>query len=58
MPVYRLFNDLVASNNANHRYVVSDARREEMVSAGWKDEGLAFCGSDATDSGTLSGIVQ
>lgn len=58
MPVYRLFNDLVASNNANHRYVVSDARREEMVSAGWIDEGLAFCASDATDSGTLSGIVQ
>jgi len=57
-PVYRLFNDLVASNNANHRYVVSDARREEMFSAGWKDEGLAFCASDAADSGPLSGIVQ
>ena len=49
-PVYRLFNTLVASNNSNHRYVVSQARVDEMKARGWADEGIAFCATSATDS--------
>ena len=52
-PVYRLFNDLVASNNGNHRYVVSQARINEMKARGWVDEGIAFCAMSATDSGVF-----
>lgn len=49
-PVYRLFNDQSARNNGNHRYVVSQARLEEMKARGWLDEGIAFCAVAATDS--------
>ena len=56
-PVYRLFNQQSASNNGNHRYVVSDARRNEMKAAGWADEGIAFCTSSATDSKPLPAIA-
>ncbi len=42
-PVYRLFNDREATNNGNHRYVVSDATRVKMQRAGWADEGVVFC---------------
>ncbi len=57
MPVYRLFNQQSASNNGNHRYVVSEARRSEMKAAGWADEGVAFCTSSATDSKPLAAIA-
>ena len=53
VPVYRLFNNLAASNNGNHRYVVSLARIEEMKSRGWLDEGVAFCATSAIDSRTF-----
>ena len=49
VPVYRLFNNQVATNNGNHRYVVSQARRDEMKAHGWLDEGIAFCTTSATD---------
>ncbi len=49
-PVWRLFNDRVATNDGNHRYVVTTARRDEMVVRGWKDEGVMFCVADAVDS--------
>lgn len=58
MPVYRLFNQQSASNNGNHRYVVSEARRNEMKAAGWADEGIAFCTSSATDSKPLVEITR
>jgi len=57
-PVFRMFNNLSASNNGNHRYVVSEARRAEMVGAGWMDEGVAFCTADAVDSRTLADVVR
>ena len=50
LPVYRLFNNLSASNNANHRYVVSQTRIDEMKARGWLDEGIAFCATSAVDS--------
>lgn len=50
LPVYRLFNNLSASNNANHRYVVSLARVEEMKARGWLNEGVSFCTTSAIDS--------
>ena len=49
-PVYRLFNSLAASNNGNHRYVVSQTRIDEMTARGWVDEGIAFCATSAADS--------
>ena len=49
-PVFRLFNNQSASNNANHRYVVSTARRDAMTALGWLDEGIAFCVVTATDA--------
>ena len=49
-PVYRLFNNQVASNNGNHRYVVTPARVAEMKALGWIDEGVAFCATSAVDS--------
>jgi Repeat of unknown function (DUF5648) len=52
--VYRLFNNLSASNNGNHRYVVSQARLAEMKAHGWLDEGVAFCVVLATDSGLFA----
>ena len=52
-PVYRMFNNLSASNNANHRYVVSQARVDEMKARGWMDEGVVFCATLATDSGAF-----
>jgi len=55
-PVYRLFNGRVATNEGNHRYVVSDARRTEMVAAGWVDEGVAFCVANAVDQKPFAGV--
>ncbi len=52
--VYRLFNNAGASNNGNHRYVVSETRRSEMQAAGWVDEDVAFCAASAVDSRSLS----
>lgn len=57
-PVYRLFNQATAGNNGNHRYVVSDSRKNEMIAAGWVAEGVAFCTSSATDSRPLAEITQ
>ena len=50
MPVYRMFNNVAASNSGNHRYVVSLARIDEMKARGWLDERIAFCATFATDS--------
>jgi Domain of unknown function (DUF5122) beta-propeller/Repeat of unknown function (DUF5648) len=55
-PVFRLFNNASTSNNGNHRYVVSETRRAEMLTAGWVDEGVAFCTASATDSRGLEQI--
>ena len=48
--VYRMFNNRSASNSSNHRYVVSQARIDEMKARGWVDEGIVFCATSATDS--------
>ena len=53
-PVYRLFNNQSASNNGNHRYVVSQLRLDAMKARGWLDEGIAFCALTATDSRALA----
>ena len=49
-PVTRLFNNKVASNESNHRYVVSAATKAKMLSQGWVDEGVVFCASAVTDA--------
>jgi hypothetical protein len=56
-PVFRLFNNLSASNNGNHRYVVSQARIDEMKALGWVNEGVAFCATSALDSRAFAATV-
>lgn len=57
-PVFRLFNNDGASNNGNHRYVISETRRAEMIKAGWLDEGVAFCTNGAADSRPLADVTR
>ena len=57
-PVFRMFNNASASNNGNHRYVVSEARRSEMLAAGWADEGVVFCIANVVDSKSLVDVVR
>ena len=49
-PVWRLFNNKIASNDGNHRYVVSEATRAKMKAQGWVDEGVVFCSGGVTDA--------
>lgn len=41
IPVYRLFNPN-AKNAGSHHFTISGAEQMALVSAGWKDEGIAF----------------
>lgn len=49
-PVYRLFNNKSATNQGNHRYVVSVATKSSMVAQGWVDEGAVFCSASVVDA--------
>ncbi len=49
-PVHRLFNNRAATNEGNHRYVVSDATRLKMQRTGWVNEGVVFCATAVTDA--------
>lgn len=49
-PVWRLFNNKAATNDGNHRYVVSAATKARMVAQGWVDEGVVFCSTGVTDA--------
>ena len=42
-PVYRAYNNRFASNDSNHRYLVSAALYNQMVSKGWSGEGVVMC---------------
>ncbi|MEO7244315.1 MAG: hypothetical protein ABIX12_04115, partial [Rubrivivax sp.] len=42
-PVYRAYNGRFALNDSNHRYTVSAAIYNEMLSAGWSGEGVVMC---------------
>ncbi len=42
-PVYRLFNNRGAQNEANHRYTVHPSDRQALIARNWLDEGIAFC---------------
>ncbi|MBC7711286.1 MAG: hypothetical protein H7203_14585 [Rhizobacter sp.] len=48
--VYRLFNNKSATNQGNHRYVVSAATKSRMVAQGWVDEGAVFCATSVVDA--------
>ncbi|MEO7252796.1 MAG: hypothetical protein ABIZ64_00985, partial [Casimicrobium sp.] len=48
--VTRLFNNKGATNEGNHRYVVSAATKAKMLTQGWIDEGAVFCSANVTDS--------
>jgi hypothetical protein len=52
-PVYRLFNQMTASNDGNHRYVVDEWLRNEMTAFGWANEGIAFCTDSATSANSF-----
>jgi hypothetical protein len=43
VPVYRLYNNRHAFRDANHRFTPDAATRDEMIAAGWIDEGVAWC---------------
>ena len=49
-PVWRMFNNKAATNEGNHRYVVSQATRAKMLALGWLDEGEVFCSGGVTDA--------
>lgn len=48
--VTRLYNNKAATNESNHRYVVSAATKARMVAQGWVDEGAVFCAGAVTDA--------
>jgi hypothetical protein len=48
--VHRLFNNQSATNQGNHRYVVSTATKSRMIAQGWIDEGVVFCSTSVTDA--------
>lgn len=48
-PVYRVFNNRAAQNDANHRYVNSQSRYNQMIARGWLPEGPVFCATSASD---------
>ena len=48
--VTRLFNNRVASNEGNHRYVVGTQVLNAMIAAGWINEGVVFCATRATEA--------
>ena len=48
--VYRLFNNKSATNQGNHRYVVSAATKSRMVEQGWVDEGAVFCATSVVNA--------
>jgi hypothetical protein len=48
--VTRLFNNKVATNEGNHRYVVSAATKARMLAQGWVDEGAVFCAVTVTEA--------
>ena len=48
--VFRLFNNKIATNAGNHRYVVSVATKAKMLAQGWIDEGAVFCSTSITDA--------
>lgn len=45
-PIWRLYNDRFAQLDSNHRFVASSDTYRNMISAGWKGEGVAFCSPD------------
>jgi len=48
--VFRLFYNQSATNQGNHRYVVSVATKAKMIAQGWADEGAVFCSASAVDA--------
>ena len=48
--VTRPFNDKGATNEGNHRYVVSAATKARMLTQGWVDEGAVFCSANVVDA--------
>ena len=48
--VFRLFNNQSATNQGNHRYVVSVATKARMIAQGWVDEGAVFCSASVVDA--------
>jgi uncharacterized protein DUF5648 len=47
VPIYRVYNNRARFSDANHRFVHDATTRDEMLAAGWVDEGVAFCATGA-----------
>ncbi|MGE5097031.1 MAG: hypothetical protein ACM3SO_18000 [Betaproteobacteria bacterium] len=50
VPIYRVYNNRHALHDANHRFTPDATTRDEMIAAGWIDEGVAWC--------ALSGFIR
>ena len=44
-PVYRAYNNRFAFNDSNHRFTTEQSVYAQMQQAGWKGEGMVFCGA-------------
>lgn len=42
-PIYRVYNNRAAANDANHRFITSKPDYDKMVAAGWLGEGIVMC---------------
>ena len=43
VPIYRVYNNRAAFHDVNHRFTPDAATRDQMIAAGWIDEGVAWC---------------
>ncbi|MBK7474332.1 MAG: hypothetical protein IPI73_30335 [Betaproteobacteria bacterium] len=44
-PVYRVYNNLFAQNDSNHRYTTDSNIYAQMQAQGWLPEGVVLCGA-------------
>lgn len=58
-PVYRAYNNgfrpQQGINDGNHRFSIDHSAIDQLVSEGWRDEGIVFCVAGGTAPGTNSG---
>ena len=47
IPIYRVYNNRAAFNDANHRYTTNIDTYRSMVALGWRGEGIVMCAASA-----------
>lgn len=56
--IYRALRSWTALATSNHRYSTSAASHARAVASGWRDEGVAFCVTGATDVDTAPSPIN